>query len=99
MRHSRSRQRLSGFPTAEAAGGGAPRAPVPSIAQPSASMIDNQRMPMKDIRLTVGLVRFFFDEARAELQVDAFLDRGALVIALIHGTGEIDEFAIESLPG
>src|SRR6267154_2456577 len=47
--------------------------------------------------LAVRLVGLLLDEARPELQIDALLDRGALVVADVHGARQLDEIAIEAL--
>src|SRR6476659_7271244 len=45
----------------------------------------------------VRLVRFFLDDRRAELRVDALLDRGPFVVGDVDGARELDEFLSEAL--
>src|SRR6202023_2992350 len=47
----------------------------------------------------VLLVRLLFDQPRSQLQIDALLDRRALVIGQVHRTRQLDEIAIEALFG
>src|SRR2546423_2070712 len=49
--------------------------------------------------LPIWLVRLLFDEPRSQLQIDALLDRRALVIAPVHRARQLDEIAIEALLG
>ena len=48
-------------------------------------------------RLLVWPVGLLFDEPRAELQIDALLDRGALIVRDVDGARELDEVAVEAL--
>src|ERR1700732_2683653 len=49
--------------------------------------------------LPVLLVRLLFDQPRSELQIDALLDRRALVIGHVHRARQLDEIPIEALFG
>src|SRR5580704_10527674 len=54
---------------------------------------------MPDTWSAVLFVGFFLDQSRAELYVDALLDRGAFVVGDIHRTCQLDEFPVKSLLG
>src|ERR1700724_3129441 len=47
----------------------------------------------------VLLVRLLFDQPRSELQIDALLDRRALVIGHVHRARQLDEIPMEALCG
>ena len=57
-----------------------------------------QALTRPELPSAVLLVGLFLDQPRAELQVDALLDRGALVVGDVDRARELDEVAVEGLP-
>src|SRR6185503_2508172 len=59
-------------------------------------IVNTSRRRIGSTRL-VGLVRFLFDDGRAELGIDALLDGGAIVVGDVDRARQLDEFLAETL--